>query len=193
MDKISVSLALYVGNAPVPDEFPSERTSNTMLLCFLSSRHVIFITVPAYGLAHDGVRPTAGTALATMEMFSSIGDFGWPFVLICHSNRLKWPRDIARHQCEVNIVYKRYCEKCVGNTSFVSAAILLIQLLTLPFQGPHGSDITDVVIWKHVPHYWPFVRGIHRWLPLTKRLVMWNFDVFHVWFKDSRIQGIKKL
>ena len=26
----------------------------------------------------------------------------------------------------------------------------------------------DVSKWKHFPRYWPFVRGIHRWIPRTK-------------------------
>ena len=26
----------------------------------------------------------------------------------------------------------------------------------------------DVIKWKHFPRNWPFVRGIHRWIPLTK-------------------------
>ena len=26
----------------------------------------------------------------------------------------------------------------------------------------HNSDRGDVIKWKHFPHYWPFVRGIHR-------------------------------
>ena len=26
----------------------------------------------------------------------------------------------------------------------------------------------DVIKWKHFPRYWPFVRGIHRWIPHTK-------------------------
>ena len=26
----------------------------------------------------------------------------------------------------------------------------------------------DVIKWKHFPRYWPFVRGIHRWIPSTK-------------------------
>ena len=26
---------------------------------------------------------------------------------------------------------------------------------------PHNHD--NVIKWKHFPHYWPFVRGIHRW------------------------------
>ena len=34
----------------------------------------------------------------------------------------------------------------------------------------------DVIQWKHFPHYWPFVWGIH-WSP-AQRPVMWSFDVF---------------
>ena len=26
----------------------------------------------------------------------------------------------------------------------------------------------DVIKWKHFSRYWPFVRGIHRWIPITK-------------------------
>ena len=26
----------------------------------------------------------------------------------------------------------------------------------------------DVIKWKHFPRYWPFVRGSHRWIPLTE-------------------------
>ena len=30
---------------------------------------------------------------------------------------------------------------------------------------PHHNDITT---WKHSPHYWPIVWGIHRWIPSQK-------------------------
>ena len=37
----------------------------------------------------------------------------------------------------------------------------------------------DIIKWKHFPHYWPFVRGIHR-SPVNspQRPVMRSFDVF---------------
>ena len=38
----------------------------------------------------------------------------------------------------------------------------------------------DVIKWKHFPHYWPFVQGIHR-SPVNspaQRPVMRSFDVF---------------
>ena len=32
----------------------------------------------------------------------------------------------------------------------------------------HTLRHDDVIKWRHFPRYWPFVRGIHRWIPLTK-------------------------
>ena len=46
----------------------------------------------------------------------------------------------------------------------------------LPFGG--NSQIhDDVIICKHFPRYWPFVRGIHWWIPLTKAsdVELWCF------------------
>ena len=35
----------------------------------------------------------------------------------------------------------------------------------------------DVIRWKDFPRYWPFVRGIHRWIPLTNAIdaELWCF------------------
>ena len=35
----------------------------------------------------------------------------------------------------------------------------------------------DVIKWKYFPRYWPFVRGIHQWIPLTKasKAELWCF------------------
>ena len=35
----------------------------------------------------------------------------------------------------------------------------------------------DATKWKNFPRYWPFVRGIHRWIP-PQRPVTRSFDVF---------------
>ena len=54
---------------------------------------------------------------------------------------------------------------------------------------PHSSPMSecwhrwvtyycDVMIWKHFPHYWPFVRRIHRSPANQTGLVMWCFG-FH--------------
>ena len=35
----------------------------------------------------------------------------------------------------------------------------------------------DVIKWKPFPRYWPFVRGIHRWIPISQRPVTRGFGV----------------
>ena len=54
----------------------------------------------------------------------------------------------------------------------------LIHCTTMIFchRFPNTSH-DDVIKWKHFPHYWPFVRGIHRSFP-TQRPVTRSFDVF---------------
>ena len=52
-------------------------------------------------------------------------------------------------------------------------SIVIVVLNGLPLHN-------DVIKWKHFTHYWPFVRGIHRW-PVNsqhKWPVTRNFDVF---------------
>ena len=40
--------------------------------------------------------------------------------------------------------------------------------------------------WKHCPRYWPFVWGIHRWIPLTKASDA-DFDVFFDMHLNKRL------
>ena len=39
------------------------------------------------------------------------------------------------------------------------------------------NDHDDDIKWKHFPRYWPFVPGIHRWIPITKAsdTELWRF------------------
>ena len=39
-----------------------------------------------------------------------------------------------------------------------------------------SSVHNDVIKWKHFPHYWPFVRVFHRWIPITKPVTR-SFDI----------------
>ena len=60
-----------------------------------------------------------------------------------------------------------YCEILQSRTEPSTCRLRIIQL----FNESHFSqDHDDVIIWKHFPRYWPFVRGIHRsrWIPRTK-------------------------
>ena len=42
----------------------------------------------------------------------------------------------------------------------------------------------DFMKWKHFPRYWPFVRGINRWIPLTMTRI---FDIFFVVCLNKRL------
>ena len=57
--------------------------------------------------------------------------------------------------------------ECVNNNTF---SIFMLEILYEKLQD-------DVVKWKHFPHYWSFVQGIHR-SPVKKRPVTQSFDVF---------------
>ena len=68
---------------------------------------------------------------------------------------------------------KSYCWKCMPfafcfcneleaesqqlNTDFIN-----IRVLTLVVTARKCANHDDVIKWKHLPRYWPFVRGIHR-------------------------------
>ena len=41
--------------------------------------------------------------------------------------------------------------------------------LVTSYYRPGFISHDDVRAWKRCPHYWPFVRGIHRWIPLAQR------------------------
>ena len=51
------------------------------------------------------------------------------------------------------------------------------------------SNHDDVIKWKHFPHYWPFVRGIHRWPVNSPHKGQWNgalmFSLICAWLNGS--------
>ena len=54
-----------------------------------------------------------------------------------------------------------------------NAAITCVSRCTTPceevqYQTQVKIVYDNVIKWRLVPRYWPFVRGIHRWIPLTK-------------------------
>ena len=51
----------------------------------------------------------------------------------------------------------------------VSPATTVEPLHLTPVPGRSVCEHDDVIIWKHIPRHWPFVRGIHRW-PVTNIL-----------------------
>ena len=97
------------------------------------------------------------------NMFSQLRHLG---NFISHPKTVKvWPWAL-----EMCLFYYRFCRKCelkqskLGTPRFLSYSI------------PYGATQTqfypwfhdEVIKWKHFPRYWPFVRGIHRWIPHIK-------------------------
>ena len=43
-------------------------------------------------------------------------------------------------------------------------------VVSVPAGGlaPLCASHDDVIKWKHLLRYWPFVKGIRRWIPITK-------------------------
>ena len=70
-----------------------------------------------------------------------------------------------------------------------------VRWLLVVFSPYFMVDYSDIITWKHFPHWWPFVMWIHWSLvePL-KAPVMWSFYVFFVvsmnelWNKQSSCQ-----
>ena len=77
-------------------------------------------------------------------------DYKWTIV---HYNLSPcWPRSISP--------YGFTRPQCVNHLCFV---VKVWEILSSRYTW-HD----DVIKWKHFPRYWPFVRGIHRWIPRTK-------------------------
>ena len=84
----------------------------------------------------------------------------------------------------INIFAKYSCVSFLGNAPYMRNEVLLLfypiqsipqvsvtyiyEMLTcrcpstLGYQAISRSNHYDVIKWKHFPHHWPFVRGIHR-------------------------------
>ena len=67
----------------------------------------------------------------------------------------------------------------------------LQQFSDIYFMSLTKRMIDAVKTWKHFPHYWPVVRGIHRSAPLTKasNMDLWFFSLLSSsscrWFETS--------
>ena len=54
-------------------------------------------------------------------------------------------------------------------------AVFVPHILISWFLQQLGAYHDDVIKWKPFPRYWPFLRGIHRWIPRTKG--QWRGDL----------------
>ena len=59
--------------------------------------------------------------------------------------------------------------KFMVSVDLVNILFLKLHYCILLFYPLHD----DVIKWKHFPRYWPFVRGIHRWLGALMFSLIW--------------------
>ena len=96
------------------------------------------------------------------------------FYLSPHPTKVSWTRS-----CDCEIAYCLNQRTITfGNSTTKShaksIALLSIRTHTSRFHDktPYSRSVWFLTLWrhqrKHFPRYWPFVRGIHQWIPLTK-------------------------
>ena len=93
----------------------------------------------------------------------------WP------SNAKGWHRSwltlVELMACCLTITHPNHYWLIVNNTrSNLSKSNCTGTVLDMIYYETFENGIfrDDVITWKHFPRYWPFVWGIHRWIPSTK-------------------------
>ena len=110
-------------------------------------------------------------------------------ILKCYSNGANWdlgdafsqivelrhcmpewepPTDLFAQRFQVSIVWK----------------YSIFNFLWLTTWARLSQKYHDLIKWKHFPRYWPFVRGIHRCIPLTIKASdaeLWPFIMLCIW------------
>ena len=127
------------------------------------------------------------TQIAQFGMFHSV-DFGkllffWnphkiPYNMVLFWFLLQFVVGSAHFGPRLTGLICRHMPTMCHNELISKSSIKSHTILIYTFQNHEWSPKHDDVIkWKHFPRYWPFARGIHRWIPLTMARRR-SFDVF---------------
>ena len=93
----------------------------------------------------------------------------------------------AKGQCQEPLLKSSFCRMiiviAVGLGWFTSKKVAMVLLISsagsVLFRPKNYSGVghDDVIKWIYFPRYWPFARGIHRWIPRTKasHVALWCF------------------
>ena len=96
-----------------------------------------------------------------------LGFVRWTYNVMCLLVSLSLLTSYAKQYASTVSMFVHHCSsvalfpfhnKYFSTTLYVSYSFAL--LLTY-------NSHDDVIKWKHFPRYWPFVRGIHRWISRT--------------------------
>ena len=83
-----------------------------------------------------------------------------------------------------NLKFHTYSDLVVFITAFGMFDICVVAPLALLF-GCVCCSHGDVIKWKHLPRYWPFVRGIHRSPVNSPHKVQWRGALMFLWYRGS--------
>ena len=71
------------------------------------------------------------------------------------------------------------------NVFTTTLGIMAVVIQTHHLQGDWWVPHDDVIKWKHFPHYWPYVQGIHRSPMNSSHKGQWHgalmFSLIHTW------------
>ena len=94
----------------------------------------------------------------------------WPPEYIFDLFAFDWTNTISGHPhydiwFHCSVLVSDSAEQAVFPICFHSACVCQCWACTISYQLKCHDDVTK---WKHFLRYWPFVRGIHWWIPLNK-------------------------
>ena len=70
------------------------------------------------------------------------------------------------------------CYKCLGYAHRLSWKIVFCTTVSHGLRHKPSDGHDGVIKWKHFPHRWPFVWGIHRSPMNSPHKGQWRFDIF---------------
>ena len=147
METFFTLLALCAGNSPVTGEFPSQRPVMWSFDIFFDLSFNKRLSTQLRGWWFGMPSCSLWRPCNAESVYDSDG-----LVQVC-SNFIANAQELLQ-SCTKLLIYE---------TIYLTWEKAWIQL-NYKFKINHD----DVIKWKHFLRYWPFVQGIHRWIPLTK-------------------------
>ena len=130
--------------------------------------------------------------MVIMEMRVVLSDAYWNMIFLL----MKWNFELLTlsvllefQYCNINVfiwiltVFSLQFSPCCYHICGIYCFVISARVRVLHVLIPYVRD--DVIKWKHVPRYWPFVQGIHRWPVNSPHQVQWRgalmFPLIFAW------------
>ena len=163
METLSALLALCAGNSPVSGELPAQRPVTRSFDVFFDLRLNKRLSKQSWGWwfetlscplwRHCNIMTVEYWCIQLHLKYPRFRSLQWRhLILIWHLGSLFNSLLGLRNNAHIKTLH-HWC------------------LVDCPYKMPSNAESIfhdDVIKWKHFPRCWPFVRGIHRWIPCTK-------------------------